>query len=85
MLTILITASREERTLGRAIAAFLAQDLGPDWELLVVCPDEPTAAVAAQCAVRTPQVRVLRDEGKGKPAALNLGLGAAQGGLAPGP
>ena len=82
MLTILITASREERTLGRAIAAFLAQDLGPDWELLVVCPDEPTAAVAAQYAARTPQVRVLRDEGKGKPAALNLGLGAAQGEIA---
>jgi cellulose synthase/poly-beta-1,6-N-acetylglucosamine synthase-like glycosyltransferase len=82
MLTILITASHEERTLGRAIAAFLAQDLGPDWELLVVCPDEPTAAVAAQYAARTPQVRVLRDEGKGKPAALNLGLGAAQGEIA---
>jgi cellulose synthase/poly-beta-1,6-N-acetylglucosamine synthase-like glycosyltransferase len=79
MLTILITANREERTLGRAIEAFLAQELGPDWELLVVCPDEPTAAVAAQYAVQTPRVRVVRDEGKGKPAALNLGLGVAQG------
>lgn len=79
MLTILITASREERTLGRAIEAFLAQELGLDWEVLVVCPDEPTATVAAQYAVQAPQVRVLRDEGKGKPAALNLGLSAAQG------
>ncbi len=79
VLTILITASREERTLGRAIEAFLAQDLGPDWELVVVCPDQPTAAVATQYAVRAPQVRVLRDEGKGKPAALNLGLSAARG------
>lgn len=82
MLTIVITAYREERTLGRAIDAFLAQDLGPDWELLVVCPDEPTAAAAAQYAGQTPRVRVLRDEGKGKPAALNLALSAAQGDIA---
>jgi biofilm PGA synthesis N-glycosyltransferase PgaC len=82
MLTILITASREERTLGRAIEAFLSQDLGPDWELLVVCPDEPTATAAAQYARQAPQMRVLRDEGKGKPAALNVGLNAAQGEIA---
>lgn len=82
MLTILITASREERTLGRAIEAFLSQDLGPDWELLVVCPDEPTATAAAQYAMQAPQMRVLRDEGKGKPAALNVGLNAAQGEIA---
>lgn len=79
MLTIIITAYREERTLGRAIEAFLAQELGLDWELLVVCPDEPTAAVATQYAAQTPRVRVLRDEGEGKPAALNLALSAAQG------
>jgi biofilm PGA synthesis N-glycosyltransferase PgaC len=79
MLTIIITAYREERTLGQAVEAFLTQDLGPDWELLVVCPDEQTAAVAAQYAVQTPHVQVLRDEGKGKPAALNLALSAAQG------
>jgi biofilm PGA synthesis N-glycosyltransferase PgaC len=82
MLTILITASREERTLGQAIEAFLSQDLGPDWELLVVCPDEPTATAAAQYAMQAPQMRVLRDEGKGKPAALNVGLNAAQGEIA---
>jgi biofilm PGA synthesis N-glycosyltransferase PgaC len=79
MVTIIITANREERTLGRALEAFLAQELGSGWELLVVCPDEPTAAVAAQYAVQNPHVRVLRDRGRGKPAALNLALSAAQG------
>ena len=79
MLTIIITAYREERTLGQAIEALLTQELGPDWELLVVCPDEPTAAVADRYAVQTRRVRVLRDEGKGKPAALNLALSVAQG------
>jgi len=50
--------------------------------LLVVCPDEPTATAAAQYARQAPQMRVLRDEGKGKPAALNVGLNAAQGEIA---
>ena len=81
-LTIIITTSREEKTLGRAMDAFLTQELGPDWELLVVCPDEPTAAVATRYAAQTPRVRVLRDEGKGKPAALNLALSAARGEIA---
>lgn len=79
MITIIITAYREERTVGRAIEAFLAQDLALEWELLVVCPDEETAAVATQHTGQTPRVHVLRDEGKGKPAALNLALSAAQG------
>ena len=79
MLTIIITTYREESTLGRAIEAFLAQDLALDWELLVVCPDEQSAAVAAQYAAQTERVRVLRDEGRGKPAALNLALSTAQG------
>lgn len=81
MLTIIITSYREEKTLGRAIDAFLAQDLPPEWELLVVCPDEPTAAVASRYASQGWPVRVLRDEGKGKPAALNLALSAARGEL----
>lgn len=79
MLTIIITAYGEERTLGRAMDAFLAQDLPSEWELLVVCPDEPTATVAARYAMETTRVRVLQDEGKGKPAALNLALSAAGG------
>lgn len=78
MLTILITAYREERTLGRAMEAFLTQDLPPDWELWVVCPDEETAAVANQYAQENPRIKLLRDEGKGKPVALNLALSAAR-------
>lgn len=79
MLTIIITAYREEKTIGQAIEAFLAQDLPQDWELLVVCPDDETAAAAAPYAVRDGRIRCLRDAGKGKPAALNLALSAARG------
>jgi len=81
MLTIVLTAYREERTVGRAIEAFLAQDLPKEYELVVVCPDNDTATLVGQYAARNPRVRHLRDEGKGKPAALNLALGASRGEL----
>lgn len=79
MLTIIITAYREEKTVGRAIEAFLAQDLPDDYELLVVCPDEETASVVAEYATQNKHIRLLRDDAQGKPAALNLALHAAKG------
>ncbi|MGB9879743.1 MAG: glycosyltransferase, partial [Anaerolineae bacterium] len=79
MLTIIITAYREEKTIGRAIEAFLAQDLPSDYELLVVCPDDETATVVAEYAAQNEHVRHLRDHAQGKPAALNLALSAAKG------
>ncbi len=77
-LSVLITASHEATTIGRAIDAFLPQ-LPEGSELLVVCPDPETAAVVADYAERYPLVRHVADPGGGKPAALNLGLRAAQG------
>lgn len=77
-LTVLITAFREAATIGPAIDAFLPQ-LPPDAELLVVCPDAETTAVVHQYAQRHPQIRHIQDPGQGKPAALNIGLAAAQG------
>jgi biofilm PGA synthesis N-glycosyltransferase PgaC len=79
MLTIVITAHREQKTIGRAIEAILAQDLSRCYELLVVCPDDETAAVVAEYAERNEQIHRLRDEGKGKPAAVNVALNAAKG------
>lgn len=81
MLSIVVTAFHEENTVGRAIEALVTQPLSGEWELLVVCPDEATAAVAEGMRARYQQVRCVRDEGKGKPAALNLALGEAQGDL----
>ena len=81
MISILITAYREAATIGRAIEAFLPQ-LPPDSELLVVCPDEETTAVVHQYAQKYPHIRHIPEpERRGKPAALNLGLQAAQGDL----
>lgn len=81
MLSIIVTASHEENTVGRAINALVTQPLSGDWELIVVCPDETTAAVAEGMRARYPQVRCVRDQGKGKPAALNLALREAVGDL----
>jgi len=82
MLTIIITAYQEEKTIGRALEAFLRQDLPQDYELLVVCPDDETAAVVTQYAAQNERIQHLRDEAKGKPAALNLALSAAHGDIA---
>jgi cellulose synthase/poly-beta-1,6-N-acetylglucosamine synthase-like glycosyltransferase len=74
----LITAYNEAATIGQAMTAFLPQ-LPDRAELLVVCPDEETTAVVRQYARRYPHIRHIHDPGKGKPAALNVGLAAAQG------
>lgn len=79
MLTIIITAYREEKTIGRAIEAFLAQDFPGEYELLVVCPDDETAAVVAEYSSQHKHIQCLRDHARGKPAALNLALSAAKG------
>jgi len=79
MLSIVITAYREPNTIGRAIEAFLAQALPEDHELLVVCPDEETSLVVAEYAARSDRLRHVRDQGHGKPAAVNLALGEARG------
>jgi cellulose synthase/poly-beta-1,6-N-acetylglucosamine synthase-like glycosyltransferase len=79
-LSVIITAFREPGTVGRAVEAFLPQ-LPPDAELLVVCPDPETTAVARAWADRDPRVRHVTDPQRGKPAALNWGLARARGEL----
>jgi cellulose synthase/poly-beta-1,6-N-acetylglucosamine synthase-like glycosyltransferase len=78
MLSVLITAFREAATVGRAIESFLPQ-LPADAEILVICPDPTTTTVVDGYAVRYPVVRHVADPQRGKPAALNVGLKAAQG------
>jgi len=81
MLTIVITAYREENSIGRAIESIQAQGLPQDCELVVVCPDDPTAAVISALATQDARIRLLRDQALGKPAALNLALSVARGEL----
>ena len=48
MITVIITAYKEERTVGKAIQAFLNQDYPEEIEILVACPDKETKAVIDQ-------------------------------------
>jgi len=68
--TILITAANEAATIGRAITSLLADAAAIDAEIIVVTPDEETKRAAEVYK----NVKTLRDPGKGKPAALNLGF-----------
>jgi cellulose synthase/poly-beta-1,6-N-acetylglucosamine synthase-like glycosyltransferase len=78
MLSCILTAAREPHTVGRAVRALLDQDWGDEYELLVVCPDEDTIAAVRPYTRSHPQVRLLRDSGEGKPAALNLAVAEAR-------
>jgi cellulose synthase/poly-beta-1,6-N-acetylglucosamine synthase-like glycosyltransferase len=89
-LSIIITAFREEKTVGQAVEAFLREltevaGAGPSSgsissvELIVVCPDPGTTAVVEEYTADYPFVRHVADPQRGKPAALNIGLQAVNG------
>jgi cellulose synthase/poly-beta-1,6-N-acetylglucosamine synthase-like glycosyltransferase len=73
--SILVTAFREHKTLSAALDALTSQAQDIDAEIIVICPDNATAQIAASYDT----VTILRDPGLGKPKALNLGLQAARG------
>jgi cellulose synthase/poly-beta-1,6-N-acetylglucosamine synthase-like glycosyltransferase len=73
--SILVTAYKEPQTLLAALHSILSQ-IDQHTEILVICPDDATAQAAASLSA---DIRVLRDSGMGKPAALNQGLQAANG------
>lgn len=75
--SVIITAKEEEKTVGRAIESFLKQKDLSEGEILVISPDEKTLKVARQYSRKPPLVKVIKDAGKGKPAALSLALKAA--------
>lgn len=75
--SVLVTAYNEPHTIARALKPIVAQASDVNAEIVVICPDEETEA-----AVRKfPAVAVLKDQGTGKPAAINLGLAHATGGI----
>ena len=45
MISIIITAYKETKTIGKAITAFIDNKIEQDYEILAVCPDEDTIKV----------------------------------------
>ena len=79
MISIIITAYKEEKTIGRAIEALMNNDIKEDYEILAVCPDEATKNVIDSYAGMHSVVKHVQDQGKGKPAALNTAFREAKG------
>lgn len=76
-LSVVITAFREEKTIGKAIESVKEQiDLRTD-ELWVVAPDKETISASK----KFPGVKVFKDPGNGKPTALNLIFEKVAGGI----
>ena len=80
-ISVLLPARNAAATLGEALAGVLAQRGAPPFE--VVCVDDgstdATSALLREAAGRDDRIRVVRGEGRGLPAALQLGLRHCRG------
>ncbi|MDD5222305.1 MAG: glycosyltransferase family 2 protein [Patescibacteria group bacterium] len=79
MVSIIITTYKEKDTLANAINCVLNQKPTFDYEILIVGPDAESEQVAKNFIDRYQQIRYIKDEHRGKPAALNLAVQAARG------
>ena len=76
MISVIITAREEERTIARAIKAFLSEDYKDDFEIIVVAPDRQTLKAARQA---WPKVKMVQDRDRGKALAMNLAIAETKG------
>jgi cellulose synthase/poly-beta-1,6-N-acetylglucosamine synthase-like glycosyltransferase len=79
MISIIITAYKEQETIGKAIESFLNQDIKEEYELIVSCPDEETAQVVRKYSENDNRVKRFKDPGQGKMLALNMLFKEAKG------
>jgi cellulose synthase/poly-beta-1,6-N-acetylglucosamine synthase-like glycosyltransferase len=80
--SIIVTSYGEPKTLDKAIESLVGQKLPGRAEILIVSPDRHAAALATKFNSLALPVRHLPDQGRGKPAALNVGLTHAKGDIA---
>ena len=79
MISIILTTFKEPQTLSRAIRKILKQNIKYDYEFLIVGPDQETKKIANQFSQNYPQIKYIKDQGQGKPTALNLAFQKAKG------
>ena len=79
MISIIITAFKELRTIGRAIESFLNQGIKVNYELIVSAPDMETLSEAKKYTLKNKNIKLIKDPGKGKSYALNLILKKVKG------
>ncbi len=87
-ISVLIFSFQEPRTLERAVLACaqqvrefqgLSANIVGEAEILVVAPDESARLLVERLRSDFPFVRWVCDEGRGKPAAINLGFAQVHG------
>lgn len=74
MISIIITAYKEPKTIGKCITSFLEQNIKEKYEIFVVAPDKETLDAAKKY-----KVKIIKDPGRGKPIALNIAFKKAKG------
>ena len=79
MISIIITAYKESKTIGRAIDSILKNNLKEEFEVLVTAPDKETLGVVRKYSIKNKNIRIVKDMGEGKPTALNLAVSKAKG------
>lgn len=72
MISVIITAFKEPKTIGKAIEAILNQTFEERYEIIVSAPDDETLNVVKRYAKAKNKVKTFKDPGKGKSYALNL-------------
>jgi len=78
-ISIVITSAHEPKTIGRALKAIINQDCPEILEILIVSPDKKTQNQAKKASGQSKKIKILKDPGRGKPAALNFALKQTQG------
>ena len=92
MISIIITSYKEPKTIGKAINSILKNKL-QNYEILVTAPDNKTLEAARvfkehknikifrDQGNKSAALKLLKDQGKGKSAALNLAVSKAKGNI----
>jgi ADP-heptose:LPS heptosyltransferase/glycosyltransferase involved in cell wall biosynthesis len=70
--TLLITAFKEPKTIGKAIESALNQKTNYNYDVLVSAPDKETLDVVKKYQKNNKNLKIYQDPGKGKSFALNL-------------
>ena len=79
MISIIITAFKEPKTIGRTIESFLNQNIKGKYELIISAPDKETLSIAEKYSSKNKKIKLFKDPGKGKSYALNLLLKKVKG------
>lgn len=71
-ITLIITAYKEPKTIGKAIESALNQTTNRPFEIIVSAPDDETINATKKYCEKNKNVHIFRDPGRGKSYALNL-------------